>query len=237
MWEKIVLNLLSNAFKFTFEGEIIVALRGRGDRAELRISDTGTGIAADQLPRIFERFHRVHGSRSRAHEGTGIGLALVHELVKLHGGQVSVESSPGTGTTFTVSVPFGSAHLPKDRVAAPRTATSTALAAHAFAAEAQRWTRNSNSALSADLPAPGASPAENAPFPNARVLIADDNADGAPARHRRPARRAVRQWGSGAPRASDRKPAHQRRPLHARARQHSTVRRARRRGRRRPHPG
>jgi signal transduction histidine kinase len=177
MWEKIILNLLSNALKFTFEGEIAVVLRGRGDRAELQVTDTGTGIPADQLPRIFDRFHRVQGARSRTHEGTGIGLALVHELVKLHGGQVSVESSLGTGTTFTVSVPFGSSHLPKDRVAAHGTAMSTALVTHPIAVEAQRWTRDSASARSAGLPIPSAPPAGDTAFSDARVLIADDNAD------------------------------------------------------------
>ena len=68
MWEKIVLNLLSNAFKFTLEGEIKVSLRSRGEQVELSVSDTGCGIPADELAHIFERFHRVQGRRSRTQE-------------------------------------------------------------------------------------------------------------------------------------------------------------------------
>ena len=85
------------------------------------MSDTGTGIPADDLPKVFERFHRVEGSRGRSFEGTGIGLALVSELVKAHGGTVRVESVVGRGSTFVVSLPFGSDHLPKERVALSRT--------------------------------------------------------------------------------------------------------------------
>jgi signal transduction histidine kinase len=93
MWEKVVLNLLSNAFKFTFAGTITVALSQVGSVVELRVSDTGVGIPAEHLPHLFERFHRVENSRSRTHEGSGIGLALVQELVKLHGGSVRAEST------------------------------------------------------------------------------------------------------------------------------------------------
>ncbi|HET9039953.1 MAG TPA: HAMP domain-containing sensor histidine kinase, partial [Gemmatimonadales bacterium] len=104
MWEKIVLNLLSNALKFTFEGEIRVALRPEaGGRVRLTVSDTGTGIPADALPHVFERFRRVQNARARTFEGTGIGLALVHELVKLHGGQISLSSEVGRGTTFDIT--------------------------------------------------------------------------------------------------------------------------------------
>src|SRR3712207_4514845 len=92
MWEKIVLNLLSNAFKFTFEGTIEVMVRGEGDAAQLAVRDTGTGIPAEELAHVFERFYRVRNTRGRSYEGSGIGLALVHELVKLHGGTVAVRS-------------------------------------------------------------------------------------------------------------------------------------------------
>ncbi|HEU4537841.1 MAG TPA: HAMP domain-containing sensor histidine kinase, partial [Polyangiaceae bacterium] len=100
MWEKVVLNLVSNAFKHTFEGQIGVALRAEGDDVVLAVSDTGIGVPADELPNLFERFHRVRGARSRTHEGTGIGLALVQEIVRLHRGGVTAESAPGRGTTF-----------------------------------------------------------------------------------------------------------------------------------------
>jgi signal transduction histidine kinase len=116
MWEKIVLNLLSNAFKFTFEGEIKVSLCLRGERVELSVSDTGAGIPAAELSHIFERFHRVRGTDSRTHEGTGIGLSLVQELAKIHGGGVQVRSVEGQGATFTVTIPSGHAHLPKERL-------------------------------------------------------------------------------------------------------------------------
>src|SRR5581483_1864540 len=88
MWEKIVLNLLSNAFKFTFEGDVELKLHPAEHAVELVVQDTGTGIPEAELPRIFERFHRVENVRARTYEGTGIGLALVQELVKLHGGSV-----------------------------------------------------------------------------------------------------------------------------------------------------
>ena len=113
MWEKIVLNLISNAFKFTFEGEIAVELRASFDQkfAELTIRDTGVGVPKSELPRLFERFHRIEGQKSRSFEGSGIGLALVQELVKLHSGTLRAESESGRGTAFTVSIPFGIGHL------------------------------------------------------------------------------------------------------------------------------
>jgi signal transduction histidine kinase len=107
MWEKIVLNLVSNAFKFTFSGRIEVRLRDADGQAELTVSDSGVGIPAQDLPKVFERFHRVEGQRSRTHEGTGIGLALVRELVNLHGGEICVESEVGRGTTVQVRIPCG----------------------------------------------------------------------------------------------------------------------------------
>src|SRR5262249_38097483 len=105
MWENVVLNLISNAFKFTFEGEIRVSLEEREGWVHLTVADTGTGIPSEALPHVFERFHRVRGTEGRTHEGTGIGLALVSELVKLHGGRVSVESTLGRGSRFTVRIP------------------------------------------------------------------------------------------------------------------------------------
>ena len=115
MWDRVVLNLLSNAFKFTLKGGITVSLKRNGGVAELSVSDSGIGIPESELPRIFDRFHRVKGSRGRSFEGTGIGLALVHELVNLHGGSIEVHSQIDHGTTFTVSIPFGTAHLPAGR--------------------------------------------------------------------------------------------------------------------------
>ena len=104
MWEKIVLNLISNAFKYTLQGEITVSLRRISSAVELKVRDTGTGIPQEELPKLFQRFHRVHGAQGRTQEGTGIGLALVKELVELHGGSIQVESVLGQGSTFTVRI-------------------------------------------------------------------------------------------------------------------------------------
>ncbi|NGO46274.1 sensor histidine kinase, partial [Streptomyces ureilyticus] len=113
MWEKIILNLLSNALKFTFTGGARVEMAADGARARLTVTDTGTGIPADELPRLFERFHRVRGARSRSHEGSGLGLVLVKDLVEAHGGTVGVDSRLGQGTTVTVDLPFAAAHRPR----------------------------------------------------------------------------------------------------------------------------
>jgi signal transduction histidine kinase/serine phosphatase RsbU (regulator of sigma subunit) len=115
-WAKIVLNLLSNAFKFTFEGGVTVSVDRDGDRAVLRVADTGTGITEEELPRIFDRFHRVRGASSRNIEGSGVGLALVSQLVDMHAGEVGVTSTPGEGSTFTVTIPLGRDHLPVEHV-------------------------------------------------------------------------------------------------------------------------
>jgi PAS domain S-box-containing protein len=215
MWEKIVLNLLSNAFKFTFEGEIRVSLRvgawesGSVDEtpsthqpihpsthAILQIQDTGTGITPEHLPHLFERFYQVRGNQARTHEGSGIGLALVNELVRLQGGTIEVSSILGEGTCFTVSLPFGTEHLPSDRLQSEgdrhpiRTLASTAMSATAYVEEAERWLPT------LDPPQPpleggenllkvplnkedlgGSLGAEADSTSSARVLVVDDNAD------------------------------------------------------------
>ncbi|MEK0084754.1 PAS domain S-box protein [Benzoatithermus flavus] len=180
MWEKIVLNLVSNAFKFTFEGAIAVELRPGDGVAVLTVRDTGTGIPASELPRLFERFHRVAGAKGRSYEGSGIGLALVQELVKLHGGTIQVESTEGRGTAFTIGIPFGTGHLPQERIRSERALASTAVRAHAYVEEALRWlpegaaieemTEKSFADSAADVPAAKG-------VERARVLLADDNAD------------------------------------------------------------
>jgi len=144
MWERIVLNLLSNAFKFTFEGTISVELHARDGRVELVVRDTGVGIPKAELPRVFERFHRIEGTRSRTHEGTGIGLALVRDLVNLHEGEISVSSEEGRGTTFTVSVPM--AQRMRDRSDAPARSPQTARRVETFVGEATRWAREDTTA-------------------------------------------------------------------------------------------
>ncbi|HLI92490.1 MAG TPA: GAF domain-containing sensor histidine kinase, partial [Puia sp.] len=119
MFEKIILNLVSNAFKYTSEGEIGVAVRERNGEVRISVTDTGIGIPEDQLHRIFDRFHRVENATVRTQEGTGIGLALVKELVRIHEGRIEVESNPGQGSTFTVVLPSGKNHLAPDRIISP----------------------------------------------------------------------------------------------------------------------
>ena len=116
-FDKVIYNLLSNAMKFTpAGGKITVRVEPAGDHCLLQIKDTGIGIRTEQIPHLFERFHQAEGSANRLYEGSGLGLALVKDLVELHGGQVSVESVYGEGSTFTVWLQTGTAHLPLDRV-------------------------------------------------------------------------------------------------------------------------
>src|SRR5258708_4281699 len=136
MWEKIVMNLLSNALKFTFEGGVSVRLAPAPGGARLTVKDTGTGIPRSELPRLFQRFHRVEGARSRSHEGTGIGLALVHELVKLHGGEIRVASEEGVGTEFSIDLRTGCAHLPSEHVAESSETAASVRSAAAYLDEA-----------------------------------------------------------------------------------------------------
>jgi signal transduction histidine kinase/CheY-like chemotaxis protein/anti-sigma regulatory factor (Ser/Thr protein kinase) len=160
MWEKVVLNLLSNAVKYTFVGGISVTLRGGDDEVVLTVSDTGIGIPATELPLVFDRFHRVPGSLGRNREGTGIGLALARELVGLHGGSVTVTSEPGVGSTFTVTLPYGSPDAEPDTAhpAAP---------SEAARGTAEAWEQ-------------AVTPREEPAGPagtSTTVLVVDDNAD------------------------------------------------------------
>ncbi|MFP2911000.1 ATP-binding protein, partial [Pyxidicoccus sp. 3LFB2] len=176
MWEKIVLNLLSNAFKFTLEGELRVTQRWHGDHVELAVGDTGVGIPEAELPRIFERFHRVEQTRGRSIEGSGIGLALVQELVRLHGGHVRVESVQGRGSTFTVSIPTGMAHLPKERLGADSPLLATRTGAAPFVQDALQWLGEAaTSAVQGDAEAPYEPPTLAREL--GRIVLADDNAD------------------------------------------------------------
>jgi signal transduction histidine kinase/DNA-binding response OmpR family regulator len=176
MWEKIVFNLLSNALKFTFWGGITVRLCQQEQWAQLSISDSGVGIPGSELRHIFERFYRVRGTHSRTHEGSGIGLALVKELVSLHGGKLEVQSCESVGTTFTISIPTGSAHLPMERVGRARSALSPALAAAPFLEEARMWFRETAPARESETRSAQKGRTADERF-RTRVLLADDNAD------------------------------------------------------------
>jgi PAS domain S-box-containing protein len=175
MWEKIVLNLLSNAFKFTFEGHIRVSVRptNTGEAVELAVSDTGTGIAEDELPRLFERFHRVEGAEGRSFEGSGIGLALVRDLVKLHGGAIGVRSHPGQGSTFTVIIPFSSQSAGRINATAGARALASPTRSVAFVEEALRWLPSDRDAEQSAIEEASARFGRSL----GRVLLADDNAD------------------------------------------------------------
>ena len=181
MWEKIVLNLLSNALKFTFEGEIKISLCMCREHIEVSVSDTGVGIPAAELSHIFERFHRVLGTRSRAQEGAGIGLALVKELATIHGGGVRVRSVEGHGATFTVTVLTGHAHLPADRFVGTGSRPRGSSGAMPFVEEALRWSPLGTSSCARgcpaklDLTAPSVISREGPK--STRILFADDNAD------------------------------------------------------------
>ncbi len=179
MWEKIVLNLISNAFKFTLSGGVTVRLRAVADRIELCVEDTGLGIPEQEQSKVFDRFHRIEGVRGRTHEGTGIGLALVQELVRLHGGSIGVESAVGRGSTFVVSIPMGRAHLPAGRLESQqRMLKSTGVSAAAYVDEALRWLPEY--ALTEEAPQVFASDSVQAPHiqtTSGRILLADDNAD------------------------------------------------------------
>jgi len=180
MWEKVVFNLLSNALKFTLAGTVSVRLGEEAGHAVLRVADTGVGVAAAEIPRLFDRFHRIENVPSRSNEGSGIGLALVRELIGQHGGTITAESDGRTGSTFTVRIPFGRGHLPEANVIAGGGSRAVPTAANPFLLEAMRW-------LPGD-PAPEESAADGPPgVPTARavlrdaaparVLLADDNAD------------------------------------------------------------
>src|SRR5262245_192827 len=177
MWEKIALNLISNAFKFTFEGEIEVSLKTAGASVELTVRDTGAGIPAEELPHIFDRFHRVKGVSGRSYEGSGIGLALVQELVKLHGGTARVESEVGRGSAFIVSILLGKAHLPAESVKTndgdERAQTATATSARAFVEEALRWAPESDGATGRQGDRAIYARGDEAPIPGERIEIED----------------------------------------------------------------
>ena len=192
MWEKVVLNLLSNALKFTFDGSIRVSVHAEQGQAVLQVTDTGIGIPAHELPRLFERFHRIEQSRARSNDGSGIGLALVRDIVALHGGSIAAASTVDAGTTVTVRLRLGCAHLPADQLAAraaqaPVAAAgppSVSAAAVPFIQEALSWPAAAGAAPPpdpADQAARAQSPGQTSGGAlgsgRSRILIADDHAD------------------------------------------------------------
>ncbi|MFF9408129.1 SpoIIE family protein phosphatase [Streptomyces anandii] len=182
MWEKVVLNLLSNALKFTFDGSIRVTTGEQDGQAVVTVTDTGIGVPADEVPRLFERFHRIENARSRSNEGSGIGLALVRELVGLHGGTITAESAEDEGTCFTIRLPFGTGHLPAESVAREASSPAVSAVADPYVLEAMRWLPSDTAGATvagtgAEAFDPGTAPSVAAPASQARVLVADDNTD------------------------------------------------------------
>jgi len=183
MWEKIILNLLSNAFKFTFEGEIRVETRTSpdGKHAQITVSDTGTGIPAEELPHLFDRFRRIEGARGRSIEGSGIGLALVQELIKAHGGHIEISSDVGRGTAATINVPFGDAHLPRDQVGRLRETDTTQARVQPYIDEALGWLADAGAEIETNVL--GQTAGQTGVFAldvrnrGQKVLLVDDNLD------------------------------------------------------------
>jgi PAS domain S-box-containing protein len=182
MWEKVVLNLLSNAYKFTFTGEVALTLKPLDGAVELQVRDTGVGMPEEDRERVFERFHRNESTQARTYEGTGIGLALVKELVKLHSGSVRVESAVGAGSTFTVTIPSGPEHLPAERIPTAQTLASTTNRAEAYAEEARWWSGGESGAaidgaMLGKRPSLASGPEPETAEKRELIVVADDNAD------------------------------------------------------------
>lgn len=179
MWEKIILNLVSNAFKYTLKGSITVRVKQSGSKVEVSVSDTGAGIPEDSLDKLFDRFHRIGHVPGRSQEGTGIGLALVRELIKLHHGSIRVESRLGEGSVFTVLIPVGKEHLPPEKISA--SAVDYDVSGYpAYTEEALRWLPESTVEMKQTL-TDGTGPESRLSVDNVNkhyyVLVADDNSD------------------------------------------------------------
>lgn len=177
MWEKIILNLISNAIKYSERGNITIDIRQENGHAHVAISDNGIGIDEDQLQKIFERFHRIESTGGRSIEGTGIGLAMVKELVRLHHGTIQAHSRKGSGSTFTVSIPLGKAHISPQRIV--ESAANNYATGHfaEFVSEALKWIPDTITP-SASAQNGGPALAEIGQAESKRtVLLADDNTD------------------------------------------------------------
>lgn len=176
MWEKIVLNLISNAFKFTHQGSIDVEVRSLLKYIQLHVRDTGIGIATNNLSKIFDRFTRIEGARARTYEGSGIGLALVKELVALHSGTIRVKSTEGIGTEFIITIPKGKSHLPYQQIFENAGQLHAGARASAYIQEAASWLPDEklkSQALSSSDILLTQENQDSRPV----ILLADDNAD------------------------------------------------------------
>ncbi len=185
MWEKIVFNLLSNALKSTFEGEIRVSVAEADGEVVVTVTDTGTGIPEQEIPHLFERFRRIEGARRRTHEGSGIGLALVSELVRMHGGSIDVESKLHEGSTFRIRLPLGHAHLAAEQISFTGIRKQVSAGAAFYVQEAMSWLPGHPRLLSEsidhitvpDTPISMEAAERESSKETARLLVADDNRD------------------------------------------------------------
>ncbi|MDJ1504235.1 ATP-binding protein [Xanthocytophaga agilis] len=181
MWEKIILNLVSNAFKYSHKGTISLHIAQSGDTIQVSVADTGIGIPEEELEKIFSRFHRIENIEGRSQEGTGIGLAMVQELVKIHKGSISVRSTRGVGSAFTIVFPTGKDHLPEDKITQSVTYELASLQTEAFVQEALKWLPQSESSLEQITnQSTWHTESESAPTAETyknQILLADDNAD------------------------------------------------------------
>jgi PAS domain S-box-containing protein len=173
MWEKIVLNLLSNAFKYSEAGTIQVSIEKTSTTVDVSVKDTGVGIPEYEIDKIFERFHRVQNLKGRSQEGTGIGLAMVKELVKLHAGTISVKSKVGEGSIFTVSIPLAKDALVTKNISLLKSTRRKLSQSVTYVEEALQWIPDD-----AKVEEEGLSPLQvKNPYKQFTVLLADDNAD------------------------------------------------------------
>jgi CheY-like chemotaxis protein len=191
MWDKIVLNLVSNAFKDTLRGEVRIELRAVGERFVMEVMDTGAGLSEAQRDQLFNPFSAVIHPSSRSRRGLGLGLAISRAFLESHRGSIHVVSEPGKGTHVIVSIPRGKAHLPPDRVGGREGAPWSRIIARAVGEEAQSWSSFAPSgsaasgfAAASEFP-PATLPASRAEIAagatpvsvqsSKRVIIAEDN--------------------------------------------------------------
>ncbi len=177
MWEKIVLNLISNAFKFTHKGKIEVELRSKKKHIDLHVRDTGIGISSNNLGRIFDRFVKIEVPGARTFEGSGIGLALVKELVSMHGGSIKVRSTEGVGSEFIVAIPKGKSHLPAKEIYESKEKLPSTVLSSSYAEEAMNWLPEVRTKRSSTLQPQLSSAKRKEKATQPMILVADDNAD------------------------------------------------------------
>ncbi len=171
MWEKIVFNLLSNAFKYTLQGKVTICMKEENDQAVLSVKDTGVGIPTNELPKMFDRFHRVANTVGRSYEGTGIGLSLVNELVKLHHGTITVDSVEGEGSEFIISIPMGKNHLNPNEIIVASEETTHEVLPEVYVQEAVAAIKNRREDATDNTDS------TTIYGRNEKVLIVDDNSD------------------------------------------------------------